>query len=366
VLFRSKVESAPGPAATAAPEAGDLIIILTLGKAAALVNGEQVLLETPAQLIGERTMVPLRFVSSYLGAAIDYDQAERRVTTILAGRVVRLWVDKPVAELDGAPVAIDVPPVIVGGRTLVPVRFIAEAYRADVVYDHVAKRVTVTMADDDATFGTATGLLPGVPHRSALNGSSDIDFYSFPVVPGEVYRVWTHDLDPGTDTIIAVVDPLRGVLWSSDDISPDDPASETAFLAEPGDSYIYVRVQSARPGGAGRGGNYSITFDRAGRELASARQAGPLRVGDAVTGTLSSATDAHWYVFQAEADRFYAITTSGLLGRAPDGRVLEGDTVLALVAPDGKTRLALDDDSSLTEPGASRLVWQAEAAGRIR
>lgn len=60
---------------------GESTIVLTLGSAIALVNGQEILLPdgVPAGVVKwegkESTMVPLRFVSERLGAAVTWDNA---------------------------------------------------------------------------------------------------------------------------------------------------------------------------------------------------------------------------------------------------------------------------------------------------
>lgn len=52
---------------------GELNVDLFIGKANAIVNGKSVTMDTPVQIINSRTMVPLAFVSNYLGAAVRWD-----------------------------------------------------------------------------------------------------------------------------------------------------------------------------------------------------------------------------------------------------------------------------------------------------
>ena len=54
-------------------------IVLTIGSKNVTVNGARKTLEVPAKIIGDRTMIPLRFVSDNLGAEINYDSSSRTV-----------------------------------------------------------------------------------------------------------------------------------------------------------------------------------------------------------------------------------------------------------------------------------------------
>lgn len=55
-------------------------IILTINSDTAVVNGENKALDVPAQLVSDRTFVPLRFVSENMGASVDWDEEAQLIT----------------------------------------------------------------------------------------------------------------------------------------------------------------------------------------------------------------------------------------------------------------------------------------------
>lgn len=57
----------------------DKVIVLDLEKGEATVNGEAVELDVPAQIISNRTFVPLRFIAQTLGDKVDYDEASGEI-----------------------------------------------------------------------------------------------------------------------------------------------------------------------------------------------------------------------------------------------------------------------------------------------
>lgn len=79
-----------------------------------------------------RTLVPLRLVSEALGASVRWDQATWKATVVWRDRTVELTMGKPEAKANGRPVPLDQPAAILNGRTLVPLRFLAEAFGASV------------------------------------------------------------------------------------------------------------------------------------------------------------------------------------------------------------------------------------------
>jgi hypothetical protein len=61
---------------------------------------------------------------------------------------LELWIGKNVAKLNSQSVSIDsdskVVPIIMSGRTLLPLRFVAEALGLDVQWDATTKTITIT------------------------------------------------------------------------------------------------------------------------------------------------------------------------------------------------------------------------------
>jgi len=397
-FYDDKVEVAAAAPVAATPRPIGLTVVLFAGEPSARVNGEEVRLDVPSEIVADRTMVPLRFVAGTLGADVQWEPAERQVTVALGSRVVRLWVGREEAELGGRPVAVDSPPVIRGGRTLVPVRFVSEALGARVDYDPVGRRVTLTYADTDGTPATAGPLRSGVPVRAALNGPDDVDHYRFRASPGQCVRLRTRDLTAGCDTVLTVLS-LDGVpLASNDDRTLRTFESEVLFCppataagmttrAGPGPETTYlVRVQSAVPEGADPGGGYTIVLEACGGEAGHPRQALGVAVGgEPVRGVLTSASSRAWYRFTAEAGQVYSIRTSHLVGTGPSGEVVEGDTLLSLYAPDpaaaaahpggggvepwdgrpeGDWLVIRDDDAAPGPDGASEIRWLCRQGGR--
>ncbi|HOW03485.1 MAG TPA: stalk domain-containing protein, partial [Caldisericia bacterium] len=106
----------------------NVLIVLNVGKKTGEVNAKTVNLDVAPFIHKKtgRTMVPLRFIGEALGAKVDWDNAERKVTYTLYGRTIELWIDKSTALVNGDPVVVDPAPYIVSGRTVVPLRFVSE------------------------------------------------------------------------------------------------------------------------------------------------------------------------------------------------------------------------------------------------
>lgn len=119
------------------------LVYLPVGKAMAEVDGVETALDVPANIVGGRTLVPLRFISESLGATVGWDGMERKVTIGLGSRSVEIWIDKPEARVNGQNKTLDVPPIIQNDRTMVPIRFVTENLGLLVGWDNQNRGVYV-------------------------------------------------------------------------------------------------------------------------------------------------------------------------------------------------------------------------------
>lgn len=92
----------------------------------------------------QRTMVPIRAVAEAIGADVAWVQDKRQIVMTRAGSTVTMTLDSTTADIDGKAVEMDVAPFAVGGRTLIPARYVAEFFDQKVDWDGAKKQVTIT------------------------------------------------------------------------------------------------------------------------------------------------------------------------------------------------------------------------------
>lgn len=107
------------------------------------------LLPTDGQIIHGRTLVPFRSIFEALGAGVDWDSETRKVTAARGRDSLALTIGSQVVEWRRSIIKVDVAPVIVDGRTLVPLRFIAQALGLHVRWDGATRTVHLETSPDD-------------------------------------------------------------------------------------------------------------------------------------------------------------------------------------------------------------------------
>jgi hypothetical protein len=118
-------------------------IKLTIDKAEIVKNGTVTALDVPAQIINDRTMVPLRAIFEALGATVEWNGETRTVTSEKGNTKISLAIDDTNLYVNGEAKVLDVPAQIVNDRTMVPARAIAEAYGCKVEWDNDTRTVTI-------------------------------------------------------------------------------------------------------------------------------------------------------------------------------------------------------------------------------
>lgn len=108
------------------------------------LDGRKLSFDVPPQIINERTMVPLRAIFEALGADVNWDQASQTVTSSKDNITIRLTIDSNTMYVNGNTVLLDTPACVVNERTLVPVRAISEAFNTTVDWNNGTRTVIIS------------------------------------------------------------------------------------------------------------------------------------------------------------------------------------------------------------------------------
>ena len=142
------------------------------------VNGVQTEIDpgygTAPVISDGRTLLPIRAVVEAMGGSIGWD-AETKTASVNKDDIkVDMTIGSKTASVNGSDVALDAAPVIMNGRTMLPLRFVAENFGFKVDWDAETKTVTVTAgeAEQDLTYDNKDALY-------AERGGTDGRTYAF-------------------------------------------------------------------------------------------------------------------------------------------------------------------------------------------
>jgi uncharacterized Zn-binding protein involved in type VI secretion len=127
---------------SAAPSS--LYVVLTIGKAEMDVNGMPVAMDAAPFIKDGRTLLPIRALIEALGGSVEWNASTKTATVMLGSRTVVLTIGSTTALVGGKPVALDVAPMIVKGRTFLPLRAVAESVGLDLAWEPVSQTISLT------------------------------------------------------------------------------------------------------------------------------------------------------------------------------------------------------------------------------
>ncbi|HML38816.1 MAG TPA: N-acetylmuramoyl-L-alanine amidase family protein [Bacillota bacterium] len=128
------------------------------------VDGKKVEGDVPPVIIKEKTLIPVRAVFEDMGADVTWYEDARLVEIRMGSSNVQLTIDSSTALVDGTPKTMDVPAMIIGGRTMIPVRFVGEPLSCGIGWDDLSRTVIIKSPAE-----------PAEPVESAVKTTASID-----------------------------------------------------------------------------------------------------------------------------------------------------------------------------------------------
>lgn len=108
-----------------------------------VLDGLPLTFTVPPMIVQDRTMVPFRVLAEVIGVQVSWHGETRTIDAHAPDRNVRLVIGADSALVNGVQVTLDVPPLIVDDRTLVPLRFFGEAFGAEIGWNGETRTVTI-------------------------------------------------------------------------------------------------------------------------------------------------------------------------------------------------------------------------------
>jgi len=99
-----------------------------------LINNTTRFIDVSPTIVDDRALLPIRFVAEALGATVAWNEQTATATIALGNETISLTIDCP---------EMDVPAQIIGDRTMVPIRFVAEALGVIVNWDEETSGIEI-------------------------------------------------------------------------------------------------------------------------------------------------------------------------------------------------------------------------------
>ena len=108
------------------------------------IDGQTLILTPAPMIINGRTLIPLRGVLESLGATVDWNQATRQVIIKRDDDEILLEVDQASLLKNGLIIPLDTTSQIINDRVMIPIRYVAEALGHDVRWDQATRTVSIS------------------------------------------------------------------------------------------------------------------------------------------------------------------------------------------------------------------------------
>lgn len=108
---------------------------------------EMVPKDMPAVIIDGRTMLPMRQIAQELGCEVNWNEAAKQIYVMRGSDIIVFTVDSKTGYENGKEFTMDVPATIVNDRTMLPVRALADALHLNIKWDDPNRIVSIQSGD---------------------------------------------------------------------------------------------------------------------------------------------------------------------------------------------------------------------------
>ena len=124
-------------------QSGKSTAILHIGSTEISINGETSTLDVAPVVMNDRTLVPLRAIVEGLGGVVAWEPETETAVFAYGENMIFLTVGSKTAFVNTTMHTLDVEPVVINDRTMLPLRFVAENLGFDVEWDEETQGITV-------------------------------------------------------------------------------------------------------------------------------------------------------------------------------------------------------------------------------
>ena len=116
-----------------------------------ILDGAEIATDSPPVIENGRTLAPVRAVFEGMGGTVTWNQESKEVTLVKDDMTVKLKIGSKSAYINGTENILDVPARIIKNRTMIPVRFVSEALGCEVSWDGKNRIVGIVSPSKETT-----------------------------------------------------------------------------------------------------------------------------------------------------------------------------------------------------------------------
>jgi hypothetical protein len=117
--------------------------VFTIDSMEYLHNGELITMDIAPQIIDDRTLLPVRYLAESCGAQVAWDPKNKRATLTKDQTVIQLTIGSKQIIVNKQASNMDIAPVIINDRTMLPARWVAENLGWQVAWQEENRTVTI-------------------------------------------------------------------------------------------------------------------------------------------------------------------------------------------------------------------------------
>lgn len=173
-----------------ADNVSDVVVSLQINNPIMEVNGVETEIDggrgTKPIVTNGRTLVPIRAIIEAFGGVVGWEESTQSVLLTMEDDTIKLVINSNVAYLNNNTEILDVAPTVINGRTMLPIRFVAEGFNLGVAWDGYTQTVSIIRNTfDDNEYNSLMSVLPEYSGQAYTQVNNNKPFFKeFEIIKG--------------------------------------------------------------------------------------------------------------------------------------------------------------------------------------